>query len=129
MGVGLLSIWAVGVWRYLCTDRFNSFHAFFMSKSELGERGGILTTMELTTIERKLWDSFGEALWKHLQGQLSNIPQNEDPLTLSMMIESSINMFITVYGKQPHPGISNDRANEIFRGVAYLMKKNIFEIS
>lgn len=83
--------------------------------------------MELTTIERQLWDKFGETLWKSVQEQVNKMPDNADPRVSIMVIESSIDMFAEVYCKLPHPGISSERASEIILGLAYLMKKKFNE--
>lgn len=83
--------------------------------------------MELNTIERKLWDNFGETLWRSVQTEFNKMPDDIDEMTGWMIIESSIDMLADVYCKLPHAGISDARANEIVNGVAYLMKKKLKE--
>lgn len=83
--------------------------------------------MELTQIERQLWNDFQNAVMNSLDKQFSNNNAISNPITMSMMIDSCVDMFALTYCKISHNGISSNRVNEIINAEANLIKRKLKE--
>lgn len=84
--------------------------------------------MELTPTERQLWDNFGEAVMGNLNKKIQELSKDDfNPMTVSVIIESTVDLFADTYCNIPHSGIGISRVNEIIRSEANMIKRKLNE--